>query len=125
MSSRKSVRTVSAPRGRGLTPVASRKGTSPERVRRVRGVKPAERLPGTQSATPRDNGTRWQDRAHHWCRARYRPCPHIRAGRPACTLLCPDVVTLPGAPGGKNVAGGEANVSRQSFSARSERGRND
>jgi hypothetical protein len=35
------------------------------------------------------------------------------------------VVMPPGAPGGKNVAGGEANVSRQSFSARSERGRND
>ena len=35
------------------------------------------------------------------------------------------VVTPPGAPGGKNVADGEANVSRQSFNARSERGRND
>ena len=51
MSSRESVRTVSAPHGRALTPVASNIGTSPKRVRRVRGVKPAERLPGTK-ATP-------------------------------------------------------------------------
>lgn len=47
-----------------------------------------------------------------------------QADRPA-PCYASGVVTPPGAPGGKNVAGGEANVSRQSFSGRSERGRND